>query len=64
MLEGKALVNTSASCDLEAANGVQITPSSIFSLMKCRSISICFVLYVALDYVQYLLLPCCHDTIS
>ena len=44
MLEGKALVNTSANCDLEAMNGVQITPSSIFSLMKCWSISMCFVL--------------------
>ena len=38
------LVKTSASCNLEEINGVQIIPLTIFSFMKCLSILICFVL--------------------
>ena len=37
-------VKTSASCSLDAINRVQISPLSIFSLMKCLSISTCLVL--------------------
>lgn len=39
----RPLVNISAVCSLEGTNGVQIVPLSSFSLMKCRSTSMCFV---------------------